>query len=207
MSNKTFVRTETILEIVNDTVVKVQPDSASIKALLECDSVGNVLLKRIAEYEAGKHVNPPKLDIQDNVLTAMVKVDSFGIFMTFRERYVERTDFMESQEREIVYVNRLTGWQKFRVRLGDFVLIGIPIYVVFKCRKSIWSWIRKIFVQEVDKGVEYPSFIVPYLKSSSQRKCFYVASDGMVFLGKEYKAATAHQRGVKNGELQTIKVK
>lgn len=148
MSNKTFVRTETILEIVNDTVVKVQPDSASIKALLECDSVGNVLLKRIAEYEAGKHVNPPKLDIQDNVLTAMVKVDSFGIFMTFRERYVERTDFMESQEREIVYVNRLTGWQKFRVRLGDFVLIGVPIYVVFKCRKSIWSWIRKILFRK-----------------------------------------------------------
>ena len=78
----------------------------------------------------------------------MVKVDSFGIFMTFRERYVERTDFMESQEKEIVYVNRLTGWQKFRVRLGDFVLIGVPIYVVFKCRKSIWSWIRKILFRK-----------------------------------------------------------
>ena len=148
VSNTQIVQKEIIREIERDTVVKVEADSASIKALLECDSVGNVLLKQIAEYEAGKHVNPPKLDIQDNVLTAMVKVDSFGIFMTFRERYVERTDFMESQEREIVYVNRLTGWQKFRVRLGDFVLIGIPIYVVFKCRKSIWSWIRKILFRK-----------------------------------------------------------
>jgi hypothetical protein len=66
---------------------------------------------------------------------------------------------------------------------------------------------KENIVQEVDKGVEYPSFIVPYLKSYPREKCFYVASDGMVFLGKEYKAATAHQRGVKNGELQTIKVK
>ncbi len=144
----TIVRTEKVLETVRDTVVNVQADSASIKALLECDSVGNVLLKRIAEYEAGKHVNPPKLDIRDNVLTAKVKVDSFGIYMTFLERYVERTDFTESREKEIVYVNRLTGWQKFRVRLGDCMLVGIPIYIVFKCRKSIWLWIKRLLVKK-----------------------------------------------------------
>ena len=150
MSSTTLVRTEIIREIVNDTVVEVQADSALIKALLECDSAGNVLLKRIAEYEAGRHVNPPQVDIRDNVLTAKVKVDSFGIFMTFRERYAERTDFMESQEKETVtvYVNRLTGWQKFRVRLGDFVLVGVPIYIVFKCRKSIWPWIRKLLFRK-----------------------------------------------------------
>lgn len=148
VSNTTLVRTEIIREIVNDTVVEVQADSASIKALLECDSVGNVLLKLIAEYEAGRHVNPPQVDIRDNVLTATVKVDSFGIFMTFRERYIERTDYLESNEKEIVYVNRLTGWQKFRVRLGDFVLVGVPIYIVFKCRKSIWPWIRKILFRK-----------------------------------------------------------
>ncbi len=148
VSSTTLVRTETIREIERDTLVEVQPDSASIRALLECDSVGNVLLKQIAEYEAGKHVNPPKLDIQDNVLTATVKVDSFGIFMTFRERYVNRTDFMESQEKEIVYVNRLTGWQKFRIRLANGVLVVVPVYIVFKCRKSIWLWIKKILFRK-----------------------------------------------------------
>lgn len=148
MSNTTLVRTEIIREIVNNPVVEVQADSALIKALLECDSAGNVLLKRIAEYEAGKHVNPPQLDIRDNVLTAKVKVDSFGIFMTFRERYVERTDYMESQEKEIVYVNRLTGWQKFRIRLANVVLVVVPVYIVFKCQKSIWQWIKKILFRK-----------------------------------------------------------
>lgn len=140
------LQTLIIRDTVRDTLVQVRADASLIKALLECDSAGNVLLKRILEYEAGEHVDPPKLDILDNVLTATVEVDSFGIFMTFRERYVERTDYMESQEKETVtvYVNRLTGWQKFRVRLGDCVLIGVPIYIVFKCRKSIWPWIRKI---------------------------------------------------------------
>lgn len=139
VSSTTIVRTETIRETERDTVVEVQADSASIKALLECDSVGNVLLKQIAAYEAGMHVNPPKLDIQDNVLTAMVKVDSFGIFMTLRDRYVERTDFMESQEKETVYVNRLNGWQKFRIWIGNIVLILIPagIFIYLRTKKII----------------------------------------------------------------------
>lgn len=66
---------------------------------------------------------------------------------------------------------------------------------------------KETIVQEVEKGVEYPALIVPYLKSYPREKCFYVTSDRLVFLSKEYKAATAHQRRLKNGELQTIKVK
>ncbi len=148
VSNTQRLQTLIIRDTVRDTLVQVKADASLIRALLECDSAGNVLLKRILEYEAGKHVAPPQLDIQDNVLTAMAEVDSFGIFMTLRDRYVERTDYLESNEKEIVYVNRLTGWQKFRVRLGDCVLFGIPIYIVFKCRKSIWPWIRKLLMKK-----------------------------------------------------------
>lgn len=66
---------------------------------------------------------------------------------------------------------------------------------------------KENIVQEVEKGVEYPALIVPYLKSYPREKCFYVTSDGLVFLGREHKAAISHQKGLKNGELQTIKVK
>lgn len=137
-----------VRETSRDTLVKVEADASLVKALLECDSAGNVLLKRILEYEAGKHVAPPKLDIRDNVLAATAEVDSFGIFMTLWDRYMERTDYLESNHKEITYVNRLTGWQKFRVRLGDCVLVIVPIYIVFKCRKSTWSWIRKLLVKK-----------------------------------------------------------
>ena len=144
MSSVRITQTLIIRDTVRDTVVKVEADASLIRALLECDSAGNVLFKRILAYEAGAHVQPPQIDIQDNVLTATAKVDSFGIFMKFRERYVEKTAYMESQGTQVVEVNRLTGWQKFRVRLGNFVLVGVPIYIVFKCRKSIWSWIKRL---------------------------------------------------------------
>lgn len=41
---------------VRDTIVTVAPDSASIKALLECDSAGNVLIKELQEVQ-GKNVS------------------------------------------------------------------------------------------------------------------------------------------------------
>lgn len=148
VSSTQRLQTLIIRDTIRDTLVQVKADASLIRALLECDSAGNVLLKRILEYEAGKHVAPPQLDIQDNILTATANVDSFGIFMTFRERYVERTDYLESNEKEIVYVNRLTGWQKFRVRLGDCVLVVVPVYIMFKCRKSIWQWIKKFLFRK-----------------------------------------------------------
>lgn len=40
---------------VRDTIVTIAPDSASIKALLECDSAGNVLIKELQEAQ-GKNV-------------------------------------------------------------------------------------------------------------------------------------------------------
>ena len=41
---------------VRDTIVTIAPDSASIKAFLECDSVGNVLIKELEEVQ-GKNVS------------------------------------------------------------------------------------------------------------------------------------------------------
>ena len=59
--------------------------------------------------------------------------------MTLRDRYMERTDFMESQEKEIVYVNRLNGWQKFRIWIGNIVLILIPVgvFIYLRTKKII----------------------------------------------------------------------
>lgn len=66
---------------------------------------------------------------------------------------------------------------------------------------------KEVVGEEVEKKKEYPAAILPYLKCYPGERCFYVATDGLVFLGREHKAAAAHQKGLKNGELQTIKVK
>lgn len=59
-THQPIVQTETkevlVERVVTDTIVTIQPDSASIKALLECDSAGNVLIKELEEVQ-GKNVS------------------------------------------------------------------------------------------------------------------------------------------------------
>lgn len=135
MSNTQAIRTEIVREVMRDTTVIIEPDQSMLKALVECDSVGNVLLKQIAAYETGKHIKPPEIDIQDNVLTATAKVDSLSIYLILKDRYVERSDTSSKQETKIVEVNRLTGWQKFRLWIGNLVLVIIPIFIYLKIKK------------------------------------------------------------------------
>jgi hypothetical protein len=52
---QTEVKEVVIEREVRDTIVTIAPDSASIKALLECDSAGNVLIKELQEAQ-GKNV-------------------------------------------------------------------------------------------------------------------------------------------------------
>lgn len=50
---QTEVKEVVVEREVRDTIVTITPDSASIKALLECDSAGNVLIKELQEAQKG----------------------------------------------------------------------------------------------------------------------------------------------------------
>lgn len=52
---QTEVKEVVVERTITDTIVTIEPDSASIKALLECDSAGNVLIKELQESQ-GKNV-------------------------------------------------------------------------------------------------------------------------------------------------------
>ncbi len=66
---------------------------------------------------------------------------------------------------------------------------------------------KEIVNEKIKEKKEYPVAILPYMKCYPKEKCFYVTADGLVFLGREHKIAISHQKGLKKGELQTIKVK
>lgn len=135
VSNTQALRTEIIREVVRDTTVVVQPDQAMVKALLECDSVGNVLIKQLTKYEAGERLKPPKINVSDNILTATSEIDSMSVYLTLKDRYVERADTLKIIEMKEVEVNWLNSWQKFRLWIGNIVLILIPVGIYFKIKK------------------------------------------------------------------------
>ena len=105
-----------IREVVRDTVVSVRPDSSLIRAVLECDSLGQVHIKELTDFKNGQRLRPPDLSIKDNILTATSYLDSLSIYLTLRDRYTDA--YHDKGTVQIVEVNRLTWWQKMWVGWG-----------------------------------------------------------------------------------------
>ena len=95
-----------------DTMVVVEQDSASMRALLECDSMGNVLLREL-EQEQGRNI-ALSATLKGNVLTVDCKQDSLQQLVNrLREVVIEyeANDTNEVITSEVVpKYYRFTSW-------------------------------------------------------------------------------------------------
>jgi len=72
-----------------------KPDSASIKALMACDSLGNVYIKQIASLQTGHSVKP-SVSIQDNYIYLKCDVDSLAVYNKWLRFYDTTSDTASS---------------------------------------------------------------------------------------------------------------
>ena len=141
--------TVVIRETVRDTIVIIQADNSLLRALLECDSLGQVRMKELLDYEAGDRLKPPDVDITDNVLTAKAQIDSLAIYLQLRDRYEKHSTARTQADKEIitVEVNRLTWWQGLWVKLGKGLFGVLAAGLIIKLFKNkllmIWQKITK----------------------------------------------------------------
>ena len=134
---------------VRDTIVTIQPDSASIKALLECDSAGNVLIKELQESQ-GKNMalelllrgyknkpNEPSKPITE--LLVDCKQDSLERVVELQnEKISELSNNKQTETIEVKYIPDVVKW---------FAWIG-AFFVVFYLVK-IGLWVYRRFVLKV----------------------------------------------------------
>ena len=113
-------------------MVMVQQDKALIRALLECDSIGQVYIKNLLDYQAGSRLKPPQISLSNNILTAISEADSLLIYLTLKERYTEKQ--VDNKATEYIYINYLTKWQKVRLWIANLLLIILPVYGIFYFR-------------------------------------------------------------------------
>ena len=120
---------------VRDTIVTIQPDSASIKALLECDSAGNVLIKELQE-EQGKNVALQAQLKQTNKGTALVidcKADSLQVLVDkYREELSQVSDNKQVETIEVKYIPSFVKWLAW---IGAASILLALLWVVLKVYK------------------------------------------------------------------------
>lgn len=122
-----------IVEKIRDTTVYLT-DSASLRALIRCDSTGRAYLAEIQSLKLGKNVKP-KVRIEHSVLIVECDVDSAAVYTYWRERYEKSQSDTMQVKTEIVHVNYITPWQKSQMWAGRVCLLLLG-FIVYKLKFS-----------------------------------------------------------------------
>lgn len=137
---QTEVKEVVVEREVRDTIVTILPDSAGIKALLECDSAGNVLIKELQE-EQGKNVALQAQLKNTNKGTAIVidcKQDSLERVIALQnEKIQELNNNKQTETIEVKYIPSFVKW---------FAWIGAFFVVFYLVKFGLWVY-RKFILK------------------------------------------------------------
>jgi hypothetical protein len=117
---------------VRDTIVTIAPDSASIKALLECDSAGNVLIKELEEAQ-GKNVVLQAQLKNTNKGTAIVidcKQDSLERVIALQNEKI--SELNNNKQTETIEVKYIPSFVKWLAWVGAGAILLAVLWVVLK---------------------------------------------------------------------------
>lgn len=129
---QTEVKEVVVEREVRDTIVTIAPDSASIKALLECDSAGNVLVKELQEAQ-GKNVALQAKLKQTNKGTALVvdcKTDSLERVIALQNEKI--SELNNNKQTETIEVKYIPSFVKWLAWVGAGAILLVVLWVVLK---------------------------------------------------------------------------
>ena len=135
---QTEVKEVLVERTITDTIVTIAPDSASIRALLICDSVGNVLVKELEEAQ-GKNVALQAQLKQTNKGTALVidcKADSLQVLVDkYKEELSQVSDNKQVDTIEVKYIPSFVKWLAW---IGAASILLAVLWVVLKVYKKFF---------------------------------------------------------------------
>ncbi|MHC0445862.1 hypothetical protein ACWA1F_10645 [Flavobacterium sp. 3-218] len=120
-------KTITIKEMVHDTVFKIQKDSSSFKALLECQN-GKVVVKNVTQAEPGRTLKSPKVRLDNNKLNVDCELKEQELYARWKSQQVKETEVKTINTTK--FVNYLNFWQKVQIWLGRIFLLVLVYYFV-----------------------------------------------------------------------------
>ena len=111
--SSTVTAAESVQE--KDSITYLPADSSWLKALVECDTYGNVLFKELQGYRNGKNVEVPMVTVSGNVLTVKCKIDSMAVYNHYVKSVKKETQYRDRKVTETKYTNILSKWQKTQI--------------------------------------------------------------------------------------------
>ncbi|MFE3868701.1 hypothetical protein EKM01_03840 [Flavobacterium sp. RSP46] len=126
--NKT--QTITIKETIHDTLFKIEKDSSSYQALLECQN-GKVVIKNVTKAEPGRTLKSPTVRLDNNQL----KIDCEARAQELLAHYKNTHQTSNEVIRVPVEVNKLTWWQETQIKL-------FRIFAILSLLLAVWLFVK-----------------------------------------------------------------
>lgn len=118
-------KTKTIKEVVRDTAIVVEADTAMMQALIECDSLGNAYITEIEALRKSSDMETTVKIVRDT-LHIFTKRDTIVEYVSIKDSYYTEVDtIIKEVERE------LSRWEKFRINIGNAVLVLLGLALVY----------------------------------------------------------------------------
>lgn len=122
-----------IIERWRDTTIYEQPDIAWLKGWLECDSVGQVLLREL-EIERGRNITP-HIKIVNDTIYVECKTDSLERLLKIRDLEIKM--LKEMQTEVVVEVEKeLSWWETTQMKMGQLFMIAIAVLIIITVIKQ-----------------------------------------------------------------------
>ena len=114
-----------IVEVIRDTTIYIPPDQATVKALLECDSAGQILIRQIETLQ-GKLNAKANIRIEANTIIADCICDSINIYLQLKDRF--QTTTVSTTETKVLWTEKeLKWWQKMLMWAGGISLVTVVV--------------------------------------------------------------------------------
>lgn len=120
-------QTITIKETVHDTVFKIEKDSSSYKALLQCQN-GNVVITNVTQAEPGRKLKSPRVRVENNKLSVDCEINKQELYAFWKSKQVKEVQLKTLRITE--YINRLTFLQEVQIWLGRIFLIVLVCFII-----------------------------------------------------------------------------
>lgn len=126
-----------MVERWRDTTITLPPDSAWLRAWLECDSTGNVLLRELQTAQGKNTSTGISLKTTDTVTLFEVNCNTDSLELQLKIRDQQIRQLSSSRTVETVEVEKqLTWWQITQIYSGRIFLALIAALAVFMTIKN-----------------------------------------------------------------------
>jgi hypothetical protein len=134
---KTETQTKTITEKIHDTIFKIEKDSSSYKALLECQN-GKVVVKEVIQSEPGRKLKSPKVRVENNKLNVDCQLDEQKLYAFWKSTQVQDVQYRTITVTK--FINQLTFWQEFQIkgfRILSILILALVIGLIIKSKLKL----------------------------------------------------------------------